>query len=618
MENKVLRDALFDVFGRPWWSRTWTLQEVALAPKATVLCGKRSMDWLVLELALAIWRDKQHNNPYLYTPSHVMAVFDLHRELARSVHKKLARKHIVKESVFWEPMTYVELLSQIRQKNVTDLRDKVYGLTGLFKTLGMPIVEPQYADSHTPQQAYIAAARLALETKDGIEILYELGQRELPGLPSWVPDLSYQRQCTVGTKTFDASKNHQPFYKLDKHGDGLYCRCAVIDTVQAVASQDLTNGDEGIAGQFSAVLQEWSRMSNSLPSYPSTDSIEEAFCKTLVHDTFEEAIRVSNAFNETTERLSLGGTGHHETQKSAIDYVKAHRNFMTAVAAEAEQSRREAVVPVAPEHALSEGGRASHIDDNPAPTLSPMDNLDVLAYDRNLRSASVGLTFFTTERGYMGTTLPNVRPGDAVILIAGLRVPFLARKLEGKRRTYSLLTSAFIQGVMYGESWPEYEDKAKKEKEDSTYDIGSSAEATAEDGTGGDINTKVVSSDAVSDSARAAVIAESHQVERDASPRTTADPARAHTPPSPPIPVEADEDSDTSWDADCDDELKFERARTYFAQFAPEGTEHDPVQIMGQAFFKGAPAGLDFKSESFERAASDLMRSERVRMLRFI
>jgi hypothetical protein len=39
---------------RPWFRRIWIVQEVAFAPKATVLCGKDSMDWDSFDKAVSL------------------------------------------------------------------------------------------------------------------------------------------------------------------------------------------------------------------------------------------------------------------------------------------------------------------------------------------------------------------------------------------------------------------------------------------------------------------------------------------------------------------------------------------------------------------------------------
>ena len=50
---------LFGLLTRPWFTRTWVIQELALAKDAMILCGEQEIDWLPFEVAVLIYARKR-------------------------------------------------------------------------------------------------------------------------------------------------------------------------------------------------------------------------------------------------------------------------------------------------------------------------------------------------------------------------------------------------------------------------------------------------------------------------------------------------------------------------------------------------------------------------------
>ncbi|KAF2228724.1 hypothetical protein EV356DRAFT_435862, partial [Viridothelium virens] len=63
-----------------------------------------------------------------------------------------------------------------------------------------------------------------------------------------------------------------------------------------------------------------------------------------------------------------------------------------------------------------------------------------------------GRRVFTSEKGYLGTGVEDVRAGDLVVLVEGACVPYILRPVAGREGTFSLVGEAYVHGMMDGES----------------------------------------------------------------------------------------------------------------------------------------------------------------------
>ena len=193
-----------------WWFRTWTVQELVLAPQAVIMTGNFTMDWARFTagvdygLAIGIW------NPVM-----LGIVIDpiVIPYLSMSALGKKRQSEPSSQPPFSSPSTVMppaqtaqallETLIRCRFRQASDPRDKVYGLLGLMhrdqhedspdsaRTLG---IEPDYGLSaaevycQTARQLLLQSADLnmlgASNTATAATAIASAGQT----LPSWVPD----------------------------------------------------------------------------------------------------------------------------------------------------------------------------------------------------------------------------------------------------------------------------------------------------------------------------------------------------------------------------------------------------------------------------------------------
>jgi hypothetical protein len=77
-------------------------------------------------------------------------------------------------------------------------------------------------------------------------------------------------------------------------------------------------------------------------------------------------------------------------------------------------------------------------------------------YDVDVEFCARGTVFFTTSKGYMGKGPVHAQAGDVIMLIAGLKMPLIARRVENKSM-YCVVGGAYVHGFMDGEKWPDDE-----------------------------------------------------------------------------------------------------------------------------------------------------------------
>lgn len=280
--DPTLQDASLAMMGRPWFTRIWVQQEIALARlDPVVCCGRRTISfvtwcdhmlkmllaledtyrevmqrqemegvairpspgdsegvveakyqkllqhignnkkWMAIqksliaaqnlaylraavEMASGIYNEKlaQVNayiklktDPRLLTRvprgnSHVLTTSEVKNVLEGNRMDEVAARKFIKSLVSLnDPTEFPLLLRATYQMEATEPRDKVFGILGLAKFAGKPILADY---NKTKRQVYSEA--FAAVIRDGLEWSYSMwsvsGSRK-KGLPSWVPDLGY-------------------------------------------------------------------------------------------------------------------------------------------------------------------------------------------------------------------------------------------------------------------------------------------------------------------------------------------------------------------------------------------------------------------------------------------
>ena len=167
--------ALSRIFSRPYFRRSWIIQEVALARHAVVHCGPYVIDWDLLAAASS-YQIGQLASDAENAHDAVAAITELHRN-------DHGRGNSLVDALF---MSY--------RFNCTNPRDKVFAMLGLAQAL---VLQPDYDSS--VEDVYLRTTQFLILALGNLDILCCVSHpKRIATLPSWVPD--WQAQVAVRRK----------------------------------------------------------------------------------------------------------------------------------------------------------------------------------------------------------------------------------------------------------------------------------------------------------------------------------------------------------------------------------------------------------------------------------
>jgi hypothetical protein len=187
MPEPSIMDALKDFFGREWFTRVWTIQEIAAASYAIVQCGPHQIPWTTFSAAC----EQLGHETSLSWARHPYA--DTGFQRAFNLVSTLATEGISAKALR-EKRSLLTLLSEFNVANATRAHDKVYGLLGLASEIqeastSSPALKAHYESP--VEHVYTQVARYMIESSGNLRVLHACLGTSDRSLPSWVPDWSY-------------------------------------------------------------------------------------------------------------------------------------------------------------------------------------------------------------------------------------------------------------------------------------------------------------------------------------------------------------------------------------------------------------------------------------------
>jgi hypothetical protein len=427
----------------------WCFQEAAVSSRIRVLCGTTSLTWE--QLIQSIDYHRTHS---------VITANTIHQTFAR----KIALQDVLRNIIYPKPgqaptrwPSVSSVLDNTRFRGAGEPRDKIYALFGLFRMMGL---NPPLPDYNKPVRQIYQEATLTAATCDGnLDILYQVtGLPNQLNLPSWVPDFSNTKAPAIMvTPALQASKSSVVQWRLYERSNAMCIPGKAVDRVTAsTVSMSFTNSsaaqthDSVITGTEKtaafSIFKQWLSLVQSLPAYPNGEQPSEIFglilssaCNT--HGKFKPStiLEVCNHWYNVL--------GNSNSYSDSIFIEKGVDNMVDDIETSSfhDDEQLEFALQYAAAMLLTVVGSGT----------SMQRRIRALHYWLCLSLR--GKALFVTEKGYMGLAPGSVASGDLVILLSGLRTPFLARySVEAENSVSSrLVAPAFVAGMMEGELWSE-------------------------------------------------------------------------------------------------------------------------------------------------------------------
>ncbi|KAK3313959.1 heterokaryon incompatibility protein-domain-containing protein [Apodospora peruviana] len=431
------------VFCRPWFNRRWIIQEVAMAPEhvpRTCICGEIEFSWT--DLADIAYRIGSHG---LGSSIAGLSVINYYSPTMWSFFLENGRPFLSLTSTFMAMLikryqgtsNLVDAITATATFKATDGRDHLYSLLNL--TPFNSDLQPDY--TVTPSQACMRFALATLRKDKNLRVLSlaphtfvgvgDVVANRLPGLPSWVPDLTCQGgvnpmvSYTIRKQLFHAG-GPDVFADVSKDNTRLHLRGCIVDTIAAVTTANIDvpfPSEEDIlpkthiSARVKMRVRNWLRECRDLAAFP------KSWTDRLHDDNFRK---------EFAETVLCGMTGMRDAlPPDLLPYVEMYMGYVFDYFEEG--------------YKLTEELREA-----------------MLTYGALIESSTTGMVearrFCRTEGGRLGQVRKEAQVGDSVCVIFGAEVPYVIRPIEAEDhggegvRCYRLIGDAFVHGVMQGEA----------------------------------------------------------------------------------------------------------------------------------------------------------------------
>lgn len=455
------RHALFRLFMRKWFSRTWVIQEVVLASDAAVFCGPYSAPWWALTMVSGYAAQRgltriaineieggrealETHGGYFRLIGHVPNTIAYLKERCRTAAAGInaENRHNVSAKLL------ESIILTTRNMRATDPKDKVFAPVALLLHL-LPSLEltarlqPDYskpaAQIFTEVRSFILLNCKSDRRSLMLSVFGEEPKPQVEGLPSWVPDYGDYTTLTIAAhvdREFNCMAgldNLDVVHELNPMGPRLGIRASQFSTISALLPA-ISTIDRGAITE----IIPWLQFAAALPEF---DASGQPAILSMIH------CLTANS----TRRSSSGATYD--------SFRKVFTNLFCRLVSRSEISVDGLLASGAILRGLLDDLESRRITAFPtcAQIRAALENHETAAGSENdtFRSIAIsGWQLFHSTSGYLGIVRTAAQPGDEIFFVPGHTVPFVFRETD-QAGEYELVGEAYVHGVMYGELWKE-------------------------------------------------------------------------------------------------------------------------------------------------------------------
>jgi Heterokaryon incompatibility protein (HET) len=457
---------------RPWFRRSWVVQELALARSAILVCGSKEMRWERLDTTLTFLSSTRWYH-HLSTEkirhiAHVQKDPGIYEDFLRSktdfgigaIYLSRTRKLMAKPHQLSELPSLDTLMHTHRETEATDPRDKVYAFLGLADKSEIPLsgypesIEPDY--KLPVHEVYTRIATSFLLFHADLRVLSHVqdpSRTRLANLPSWVPDFSTPIQpyplTFRGSCHWSASGDliWQPAIEAMREGL-LHVQGARMGAIEETAVMPDQAPDP--AASWASIVKLATHLDDQYPfrSPSATPQTRfEVLWRTLITNTYAREYPApptcGTLFMDYILNLQIRHTlapwskqvdfQPQQTPTSELNVPAWHKLLALEPKGSSygPQLYRERISIVM--ESIFQG------------TYSPVQ-LAQLQHEFDIANGNMRRVF-RTRNGLLGTGARSLSKGDEVWVLAGANVPLVLRRL--KHGVYRLVGEAYVHGIMH-------------------------------------------------------------------------------------------------------------------------------------------------------------------------
>ena len=433
-----------EFYSLPWFRRLWVVQEITLARHIVLHCGELQALWTTfIRAAIVQYRCVSRGTlSNLRWPKNFDATIAI--ETARVTYAINSKQPLF------------GYLKALRLSLCSNDLDRIYSLLAISR-IPMSDLPPDYTKS--VEDVYVTAAQLMLRNSvtvlqwagcanrirgdendvdsgfvnsDGQSLLGQV----CDGMPSWAPDWRRQNALTGldGGAYQAASKSSpllstEPFIKgppimidIDSLKTTLYTKAmsvSCITSIQGLGSRLILN-DKEFHEHVIEIKAHYDLWMNKADPNPMNDQLKIFACTILA------------------DGQARGTRYYFREPLSTPDLLRLWQDFEATPLAASTPS-------FAP---FQREGAKPRLTDSGAEVFALSESY---AYRMALRQILQARVLFATVDGRVGLAPDISRPGDCVVLVAGLSVPLIVRPAGGKGAGFHLIGECYLYGIMHGE-----------------------------------------------------------------------------------------------------------------------------------------------------------------------
>lgn len=431
----------FNLLRRPWFQRTWIIQEAVLAHNPLLVCGHETLTWEELLSCCGSDMFRELAPRHDVEVEQALRAMDMIKHGRHERHTKLVgrRKHKKK---YVPDFRLLSTLYETRGFKCEDQRDKVYAILSMVTNVGPEDEALMPNNKDSVEEVFKTVAMWDVTKNESFELLSYCSKQEgkHPSLPSWVPDFSDMDEANSMALLLKKRPlkgpnpgfkyERQPFFYEEDEKTVLVLSANVVDMISEVG-----NVSEGPKIVVYARQEDESDQSVRIDAAAVADRLK----------WLQECVQIASRADPVHIKQKQGG-GTPDIWKSHALGLSTHQfNQFKAV-----------MVPSDPIFFSSRDVRAYAqflyrgvgIDPRWQTRWRRYNGLESI--DKSFRMFAHKRRFCATRSGQLGWVPAAAREGDLVCLASGAQVPIILRRVPAShgRERYMVVGDAFIEGYM--------------------------------------------------------------------------------------------------------------------------------------------------------------------------